>query len=169
MHLGKSSGLAILNRAKNRSFENTYILAKRNKGFNSKKQNSWFPNYENPTQSKMHPDRSVDWWSTIKSPRLTQQVGSEFCELIREDSMAWILKHKLRGSRYGLNLQLSHFVTLLVWASYFTSLNLFLFLQNSNDNTYLTGLWISWNEIIFAKCSDISWLVLNIKLMIMML
>lgn len=40
--------------------------------------------YKNPAQSNMHPDRSVDWWSTIKSPRRTQQVGSEFCEFIRE-------------------------------------------------------------------------------------
>lgn len=35
-HLGKRSGLEILNKAKNRSFGNTYILAKGDKGFNSK-------------------------------------------------------------------------------------------------------------------------------------
>lgn len=78
--------------------------------------------------------------------------------------MPWKLKHKLRSPRCVFKLPLRHFVTLSVWANYFTSLNLFPFLQNSNNNTYLTGLWRSLNEIIFAKCSDISWLVLNIKL-----
>lgn len=48
-HLGRRSGLEIPNRAKNRPFGNTYILAKGDKGFKCKKSSSWFPNYKNPS------------------------------------------------------------------------------------------------------------------------
>jgi len=77
---------------------------------------------------------------------------------------------EIKNTSYGSKIRayLPHFVTCSDWANYFTSLNLFPSLQNSN-NIYLTGLLRSLNEIRPLKFESSSWLVLNIESVLVVL